>query len=86
MNILLWIIFGGLAGWLATVIVGGDAGIGIIWNIIIGIAGAFIGGWIADKTGVKAGEPGADRPTSIWSFIWAVIGAIILLLVINLLF
>lgn len=86
MNILLWIIFGGLAGWLATAIVGSDAGIGVIGNIIIGIVGAFIGGWIADQTGIKEGQPGADRPTNFWSFLWAVVGAIILLLIINLLF
>jgi uncharacterized membrane protein YeaQ/YmgE (transglycosylase-associated protein family) len=83
MNILLWIIFGGIAGWLASVIVQG-AGLGILWNIIVGIVGAFIGGWIADKTGIKPGQPGADRPTNIWGFVWAVVGAIVLLVLINL--
>jgi uncharacterized membrane protein YeaQ/YmgE (transglycosylase-associated protein family) len=86
MNILLWIIFGGLAGWLATLIVGADAGFGLIGNIIVGIVGAFIGGFIADKTGVKPGAPGADRPTDIMGFVWAVVGAIILLVIINLIF
>lgn len=86
MNILLWIIFGGIAGWIASLIVGGDAGLGIIGNVIVGIIGAFIGGWIADKTGIKPGTPGADRPTDIWGFVWAVVGAIILLVIINLIF
>jgi uncharacterized membrane protein YeaQ/YmgE (transglycosylase-associated protein family) len=86
MNILLWIVFGGLAGWIASLIVGGDAGLGIIGNVIVGIIGAFIGGWIADKTGVKAGRPGADRPTTAWGFLWAVVGALILLIIINLIF
>lgn len=85
MNILLWIIFGGLAGWIATMIVGDDAGFGIIGNIIVGIIGAFIGGWIADRAGV-GGAPGTERPTSIVSFITAVVGAIILLFIVNLLF
>lgn len=85
MNILLWIIFGGLAGWIATMIVGDDAGFGIIGNIIVGIIGAFIGGWIADRAGV-GGAPGAERPTSVVSFITAVIGAVILLFIVNLLF
>jgi uncharacterized membrane protein YeaQ/YmgE (transglycosylase-associated protein family) len=85
MNIVLWIIFGGLAGWLASVVVGGDASLGILENIIVGILGAFIGGWIADRIGA-GGQPGADRPTSVISFITAVVGAIILLLIVNLIF
>lgn len=86
MNILLWIIFGGVAGWIASLIVGNDAGLGIVGNIVVGIIGAFIGGWIADSIGIKSGEPGADRPTSVWGFVWAVIGAILLLFILNLLF
>lgn len=85
MNLLIWIIFGGLAGWLATVIVGQDARFGIIGNIIIGIIGAFLGGWIADRLGA-GGAPGAERPSSVISFIVAVIGAVILLFLINLIF
>ncbi len=85
MNILLWIVFGGIAGWLATVIVGNDAGFGMIGNIIVGIIGAFLGGFIADKLGV-GGAQGAERPTSVMSFVTAVIGAIILLIIVNLLF
>jgi uncharacterized membrane protein YeaQ/YmgE (transglycosylase-associated protein family) len=84
MNILLWIIFGGVAGWLATVLVGSDAGFGMLGNVIIGIIGAFIGGWIADKTGMAPGAPGADRPTSMMGFIWAVVGAVVLLFLVNL--
>lgn len=84
MNILLWIVFGGLAGWIASVIVQGT-GLGIFWNVIVGIVGALLGGWIADQMGV-GGAPGAERPTSIWSFVVAVIGAVILLLILNLIF
>lgn len=86
MNIILWIIFGGVAGWLASIIAGDDAGLGIIGNVVVGILGAFIGGWIADQVGVKAGQPGADRPTSLWGFIWAVVGAVALLFILNLIF
>lgn len=85
MNILLWIVFGGLAGWVASIIVGGEEGMGIIANIIVGIIGAFLGGWIADQLG-WGGETGPDRPTSPMSFVWAVLGAVILLLVINFIF
>lgn len=85
MNILLWIIFGGLAGWIASIIIGGEEGMGIIANVIVGVVGAFLGGWIADQAGM-GGKPGAERPTSILSFVWAVIGAIILLFLLNLIF
>lgn len=86
MNILLWIIFGGLAGWIASMVVGNDAGMGIIGNVIVGIVGAFIGGMVADQIGVGQGAPGADRPTDIKSFIWAVVGAVLLLAILNLIF
>lgn len=85
MNILVWIIFGGIAGWLATLIVGQDAAYGIVGNIVVGIIGAFLGGWIADSIGASD-TPGAERPTSIMSFVTAVVGAIILLVVLNWLF
>ena len=82
MNILLWIIFGGLAGWLASLLVGTDEGMGLIGNIVVGVIGAFIGGWVSDKVGM-GGQPGAERPTSIVSLFWAVLGAVVLLLLLN---
>ena len=84
MNVILWIIFGGLAGWIASLIVQGS-GLGLLWDIIIGIVGALLGGWIADQLGV-GGEPGAERPTGVWSFVTAVLGAVILLLILNWIF
>jgi len=83
MNVLLWIVFGGLAGWVATLLTGDDAGFGIFGNIVVGIIGAFIGGWIADRVGM-GGAPGTERPTSIGSFITAVLGAVILLWIVGL--
>ncbi len=85
MNFILWVVFGGLAGWIASMVVGDEAGIGIIGNVIVGVVGAFLGGFIADKVGM-GGQPGAERPTSIMSFVWAVVGAVVLLLLLNLLF
>ncbi len=84
MNFLLWVVFGGVAGWVATLLMGSDAGYGVLANIVIGIVGAFIGGFIADKVNLKEGNPGADRPTDVWSFVWAVLGAVVLLFVISL--
>lgn len=85
-NILLWIIFGGLAGWLASLFVGVDSSFGLWGNVVIGIVGAVIGGWIADMTGIKPGKPGTDQPTTFFSFLWAVVGAVILLVLLNLFF
>jgi len=86
MNIVLWVVFGGLAGWVASLIAGADSSLGLVGNVVIGIIGAFLGGWIADKTDVKPGAQGADRPTDLAGFIWAVVGAVILLVLLNLLF
>jgi len=85
MNIILWLVFGGLAGWIATIIVGQNARFGIIGNIVVGIIGAFLGGWLVDRLSGGRHE-GERRPTSIRSFIAAIIGAIILLLIVNLIF
>lgn len=85
MNILLWIIFGGLAGWIASLLTGDDAAFGLVGNILLGIVGAVVGGWIADALGI-GGEPGADRPTSFVSFLVAVAGAVLVLAIINLIF
>lgn len=84
-NIILWIVFGGLAGWIATLIVGNNASFGIAGNVIVGIIGAFFGGWIADKLGI-GGKSGVERPTNLVSFIVAIVGAIILLVLLNLIF
>lgn len=77
MSILAWIIIGGLAGWLASVLVRGG-GLGILGDIIVGIIGAFIGGLIVTLLGGQ-GFTGFN----IWSFIVAVIGAVILLAIVR---
>lgn len=69
-----WILFGGLAGWLASIVTGKDSQLGIPGNIIVGILGAFIGGLIFPNDGDQF---------DFGSFVAAVLGAIILLLVVN---
>ncbi len=77
-DILAWIIVGGLAGWLASVLVRGR-GMGMLMNIVIGIIGAFIGGLIVELFS-GTGFTGFN----LWSFFVAFIGAVALLLVVRL--
>lgn len=77
MGILAWIIFGALAGWVASIIVGNDARQGCLMNIIVGVIGAFIGGLLMQ---LLTGR-GFNFEFSIPSFIVAVIGAVLLLII-----
>lgn len=76
-GLIAWIIIGGVAGWLAGVLVKGG-GFGLIVDIIVGIAGAFIGGWLFGAMGISLGKGW------IGSIATAAIGAVILLFVIRL--
>ncbi|HEX5429837.1 MAG TPA: GlsB/YeaQ/YmgE family stress response membrane protein [Patescibacteria group bacterium] len=78
MNIIVWIVFGAIAGWLATIIMGENASFGWFANIVIGIVGAWLGGWVASLFGY-AGVTGFN----VRSFIVAIIGSIVLLLIIS---
>ncbi len=74
MGCLSWIIFGGLAGWIASIIMGRNGRMGCLANVIIGIIGASIGGFIMGLLG-GSGVTGFNLP----SFGVAVLGAILLL-------
>ena len=77
-----WIIFGALAGWVASILTGNNSRMGCLSNIIVGIIGAFLGGWIYSLI------TGHSLNVS-WNwtaFIVAVLGAVILLALLNLLF
>ena len=78
MTILTWIIVGLIAGVLASLVMGGT-GYGLIGDIIIGIVGAFVGGWIFNSLGV--GSPFGGLPGTIFI---AFIGAVVLLFVLRL--
>src|SRR5215469_2703958 len=78
MGILGWIVLGGLAGWLASRLVRGT-GLGLIGDIVVGIVGGVIGGFIIGALG-GTGVTGFN----LWSFVVAVIGAVVLLLLVRL--
>ena len=74
MGIIAWIIFGALAGWLASLIMGTNAEQGAFANIIIGIVGAVLGGFLSRLIG-GSGVTGFN----LGSLVGAVIGAVLLL-------
>lgn len=74
MGILLWIIFGAVVGWIASLIMGTDAQQGMLANIVIGIIGAMLGGWIMSFFG-ETGVTGFN----LYSLIVAILGAIVLI-------
>jgi uncharacterized membrane protein YeaQ/YmgE (transglycosylase-associated protein family) len=77
-GILIWLVVGGVVGWLASIVMGTDWRQGLLGNIVVGILGAFIGGLLFNHGQMVAPE------ASIPSFLVALIGAIILLAVVNL--
>ncbi len=70
MSILAWIFLGGIAGWIASMIMGTDASQGILMNIVVGIIGAIMGGVIFSMFGTS-GVTGFN----LYSLIVAVVGA-----------
>lgn len=81
MNIIIWLVVGGIVGWLASLIMRTDAQQGIVLNIVVGIIGALIGGWLI---GPMLGSGSINEGFSVMSFIVSLIGAVILLAIVNL--
>ncbi|MDY0345227.1 MAG: GlsB/YeaQ/YmgE family stress response membrane protein [Bacilli bacterium] len=81
MYFILWLAFGGLAGWIASLITRNNGRMGIILNIVVGLAGAAIGGIIAHFSGL-----GDMTIFSFWGMGFAILGAVLLLSIINLIF
>ncbi len=73
MSILLWIILGALAGWIASLIVGTDAQQGAIMNIVLGILGALVGGFLMNLLGFSS-----ITGFNVWSLVVATLGAVVL--------
>jgi uncharacterized membrane protein YeaQ/YmgE (transglycosylase-associated protein family) len=79
MGVFSWIILGGLAGWLASILTKNNNNMGLIKNIVVGILGAMLGGFVFDFFG-STGVTGFN----LWSIFVAFVGAAILLIIINL--
>jgi len=78
MGLIMWLIVGGIVGWLASLIMRTDAQQGIFLNIIVGIVGAFLGGLIFTGGSIN------NAPLTIGTFLVSLIGAVVLLGIVNL--
>jgi uncharacterized membrane protein YeaQ/YmgE (transglycosylase-associated protein family) len=82
MNFIIWLIVGGLVGWVASMIMRTDGQQGLILNIIVGIVGAFLGGWLlAPMFGTGTIN---QNDFSVGSLAVSLLGAVILLAIVNL--
>jgi uncharacterized membrane protein YeaQ/YmgE (transglycosylase-associated protein family) len=72
-TILVWIIIGAIAGFLASKVLTGK-GMGLIWDIVVGIIGAFVGGWLAGLAGIAV-------TNIVVQVVVAFVGAVILLVI-----
>lgn len=77
-NLIVWLILGGISGWIASMITGNDKRMGAGLNILVGIVGAFIGGWI-----VGLFDLGPATGLNLWSFLISILGSVILLAIVN---
>lgn len=79
LSIIVWIIVGALAGWIASMIMKTDASMGALANIVVGIIGALIGGWVVGLFGIDV----VDGALRIESILTAILGACILLAILK---
>lgn len=81
-NFIVWLVVGGLIGWVASMIMRTDAQQGMFLNMIVGIVGAALGGWLISP---MVGVPTINQNAfSFGALVVSLIGAIILLLIVNL--
>ena len=78
MDFIIWLVVGGVVGWLASLLMHTDARQGIFLNVIVGIIGGFLGGWLLPQIGFGLGGG------TLGFLVTAFIGAVVLLLIINL--
>ena len=82
MNFIIWLVVGGLIGWVASMIMKTDAQQGVILNVVVGIVGSMLGGWfIAPLLGSGTVN---SNDFSVMGLLSSLIGAVILLAIVNL--
>ena len=75
MDLIIWLVIGGVVGWLASIVMKTNAQMGIIANVIVGIVGAFLGGWLAGVLGIAA--------TGAMTYVIAIVGAMLLIVILR---
>ncbi|MGB8436678.1 MAG: GlsB/YeaQ/YmgE family stress response membrane protein [Burkholderiales bacterium] len=82
MNLIIWLVIGGVIGWVASMIMKTDAQQGILLNVVVGIVGALIGGWVISPL-IGAGTINQSDFSLAGLFV-SLVGAVILLAIVNL--
>ena len=75
MDLIIWLVIGGVIGWLASILMKASAQMGILANVIVGIVGAALGGWLAGVLGITGGR--------VMSYVVAVVGAALLIAILR---
>jgi uncharacterized membrane protein YeaQ/YmgE (transglycosylase-associated protein family) len=78
LNIIVWLLFGALVGWIASIIMRTNATQGAGMDIVVGIVGSVLGGWLMSLFG----QPGVSG-FNLYSFVVALIGAIVLIAIVR---
>jgi uncharacterized membrane protein YeaQ/YmgE (transglycosylase-associated protein family) len=82
MNLLIWLVVGGVIGWLASMVMRTDAQQGVLLNVVVGIIGAMLGGWLISPL-VGVGTINQSN-FSVGALVVSLVGAVILLAIVNL--
>lgn len=77
MNIIIWLVVGGLIGWAASVLMGTDTQQGLVLNVVVGVVGAFLGGWLL--SGFVGSSTINQGNFSMASVVVSLIGAVVLI-------
>lgn len=75
MDLIIWLVIGGVTGWLASLVMKTNAPMGMIANVIVGIVGAAIGGWLAGALGIAT--------SGVMTYVIAIAGAAILIAILR---
>jgi uncharacterized membrane protein YeaQ/YmgE (transglycosylase-associated protein family) len=75
MDLIIWLVIGGIIGWVASMVMKTNAQMGIVANVIVGIVGAALGGWLAGTLGIAT--------AGAMTYVVAVLGAVILIAILR---